>query len=307
MAETTTTMADQRLTEVLDASVELLLTDRGGNLPRNSNALIYKGDFLEEPALSKKCPLLGWMGYDRLATRAEGAGTIADTAITDGKVDLAVGPFVKQYSGNEFVALHTPSSIYSDPTQAAMDAVVSRDATLVDLVAGLSDDWTATAGTTGTAMDTDKFFEAIGTLEAANVPARPGEVMWQGLPAHYRELASDLRTEQGVMEHQPVTAEMQSIKGGNFRGSLGGVDLFVSDAMVVSSGDTYSQMFARGGVYWADATPKVGVAAIGLEIDKVYVEFSRTANTLTDRTTIHAWLGVSTAQQGCGVKILSAT
>lgn len=307
MAETTTTMADQRIPQILSANAELIIADRGSALMRNSGALVYQGDFVNEPALSKKCRLIGWMGYDRLAARAEGAGAIADTALTDGKVDLSVGPFVKQYSGNEFVALHSPSSIYNNPQQASMDAVVSRDATLVDTIAGLSDDWTATAGATGTAMSVDKFFEAIGTLEAANVPARPGEVVWQGLPAHYRELAEDLRTEQGVMEHQAVTAEMQAIKGDNFRGSLGGVDLFVSNSLVVSSGDTYSHMWARGGVYWGDASPRVGPAAIGFEVDKVFIEFSRTANTLTDRTTVHAWFGVATAQQAAGVKILSQT
>lgn len=306
MAENTTTMADQRLTTILSASVALLLRDRGSALMRNHGSLMYQGDFTDEPALTKKCPLLGWMGYDRLSSVAEG-GSVSDTAITDGAVNVSVGLYAKQYSGNAHVALHSPSSIYNNPESAAQDAVVSRDGTLVELVALLGDDWTSTAGATATAMSVDKFFEAIGVLEAANVQARPGEVTWQGTPSHYRELANDLRTEQGVMEHQAVTAEMQAIKGDNYRGSLGNVDLFASTLMPTSSGDTYSQMFARGGVYWADATPKAGPAAIGLSVDKVFVEFSRTASSFTDKTTVHAWLGVTKAQDGAGVKILSET
>lgn len=308
MAETTAGAVDRRLTTILAAQTELLLADRGDSLLRNSGALVYQGDFANEPALTKKCPLLGWMGYNRLAEVLED-GTIPDTTITDGSVNVSVALQAKSYSGNAHVALHSPSAIYNDPSAATMDAVVSRDGRLVEQIAALGDDWTATTAGAGTAMTVDKFFEAIGLLEAANVPARPGEVIWQATPSHYRELAEDLRTEQGTMEYQAATQAMQEIKGSAFRGTLGGVDLTVSTLLPVSGADTYSQMFARGGVYFADATPRVGPAAIGVLIDKVFVEWQRNAKTTAnaDECIVHAWTGVSQAQDGAGVKIPSTT
>lgn len=302
--DTTTTLDDQRLTEILANEWAMLIGDRGANL-RAHSALLYQGSFTGMPALSKKCPLIGWDGFDILATVGEG-GAISLTNLTDDHVDVSVGKFGKGYGISDYAALWTRSAIINNPAAAAADAMKSRDATLTSLIAALADDWSQDAGATGTAMTADKFYAAIALLEAAYI-GEGASFIAQLTSSHYSEFRDDLRSETGVLHLLQSTAEAQRIKTGNFRGSYGGVDITVSSRLPTASTDTVSQMFGTGGVYWADAAPQPGPAVDGLMIDNVLVEWARTSNTGQDDLYISTFLGVSKAQDGCGVGITSAT
>lgn len=87
-------LGDQRLTEVLDAQIQLILADRGAFF--NHPAIVNLGDISGQGSTASKVALVALDGYDVMGAVAENAST-SNTAFTDASAVCTVARQALQY------------------------------------------------------------------------------------------------------------------------------------------------------------------------------------------------------------------
>lgn len=295
-------IADLRTAEALSAEFLLLLADRNA-LP-NHPALVWLGAGNGLGSSVVKAPEVGLMGYDLLASTADGAA-VANQALTDGAATVTIARYSKAYEPTDLALLTDPSNGMIKPDAFAMDAIVSQAVTLTSLVANVTDNFTATVGSSGVDLTLANFLAAIATLEVALVP---GPYLGILHPVQIGDLRTALSTVGGAVQWMPASAEQMMVLGGGYRGKFMGVDLFSSGYVPTANAgaDRAGGMFGRGAVVWADAAPPP--AGDGNQIvigNKILFERDRTAKSGLTAFVTHAYMGVSIGINAAGVSVIT--
>jgi hypothetical protein len=286
-----------RITEALSAEFLLLLSDRGSL--SNHPAIVFAGDAAASGSKTVRLSHIGLMGYDRLASTADGVATTS-TDFTNASTNISVGRYAKNYSITD-LASATASNGLIDPASLAADAVASYNTTLSDLIAALMGGFTNTVTAT-TTLTVANVLSAISQLEQENAQ---GPYMMVLHPKQYGDLRSDIATASAGAVQWAESSQQQLIQmGSNYKGKFLGVDVFVSSAVPVTGGTDYTgAVFARGAVAFADMSVNEPDAInIG---GKVLFERDRTAASGTTAYVSSAFLGVSECIDDAGVTIIS--
>jgi len=285
------------------------------------NTLIWETlvDRIDLRSLGVNLGDLGGSGSDTLET---GTVTLSDamaaangdevtgatpTDLTDGNVTVAVAQQIISYKVSDmFMVTGAPGQV-SLPrlAVAAADAYVLR---VTDMICGLLDNFSTTAGTTEVDLTTDDWFSAMFSLEQAIVPGPYAAVLF---PTQYTDLQSSLRSEGGAVQFLPATAEQLSLRGPGYKGSFLGVDIWTSDSVVTANGaeDSGGAMFGMGAWGYAEASARQqmpgSIAASAPAGSPVYAEFARDANPGLTEVVAHAFVGVIEIEDARGVSIIT--
>lgn len=296
-------IADLRTAEALSGMVIQLLAARDA-LP-NHPALFYAGSASGTGSAVVKVPHVGLDGYDRLATVADGA-LLTASAITDGATTITVARKSKAYAPTDLARLTGPDGQF-DASAFATDAVRAASATLVELVADVTDGFTANVGASGVNLTIAVFLEAKAVLENANVP---GPYLCILHPQQWADLISDIATNasNGSVVFDPASPAAIATLGNGFKGDLFGVQVFTSTLVPTANAgaDRAGGMFGRGAVMWCDAEPVIDHPESQILLGgKILFERSREALYGLTNYVTSAYMGVSMGIDAAGVSIFS--
>jgi len=292
---------NRTLTEVLNGFFTLIYADR--DILFNHQALIKIDDPTPGGSTTVQVPEVGWMGFDQLTAVAEGAA-IGNTALTEQESLISVGRYGKRYEHSELAKM---TDVYGllDPQSFAQDAVVSGGMTLTNLIAGLMGGFSSTVGATGVNLSVQNWYDAITTLELANVK---GRYLADIHGRQYADLRDALRAETGVIEHMEATEAQMETRSSAFKGSVGGVDIFASNQVPTANAgaDRAGGMFGRGAILWADAQimPNPAVA-FQIIAGRMSINFAYDDRRAMTGATTNYYLGVTEGQDAGGVAIIT--
>lgn len=297
-------LAAVRNPSILAKEFLLLLKDRRAF--RNHDALVYAGDAMGTGTATIKVGAMGLMGYDHLASVAEGEA-VENTPIANESYSVTVARWAKRYSVTDLARLSDTYGVLTGPDTFARDAVISADVTLMAQIAAQPANFTG--GTVGTAEDpftVADFYAATALLEMNTVQGPYVALLHNRANGQFRQ---GLRTESGPMQWREPTAELLELRGESYKGSFLGVDIFTTDYIpTVNGGASLANgMWGRGAVIWADATipEDVGGGSDRHYLGKVMVEFDRDSARGLKAVTTNFYFGVAKGISDCGVKILS--
>jgi hypothetical protein len=300
---------DFTLAEVLNQEVLLSLADRRyiGNHP----ALFYAGDLAGSGSTVVQVPEIGWDGADVLADIAENTAA-TETAVADASYTITVSRRAISRNVSELLRVVDRFGIVSDPASLARDAVGAAAGKLMDLLANVIDDFTATAGTTLVDLNLSDLVEAAITLDIANAAGRKLCLLH---PRQIGDVQLDIAALAGVQEHRADLQGAMDMTGGAYRFTLfGDVDVFASGRVPTANSDEdrAGGMFVRGAIGWADASiaPDPVADAIyagftGSQGAKLMIEFERNSSTWVKKTTYNTVMGVSQLIDAAGVSVIS--
>lgn len=294
-------VADLRTAEVLSGEYLMLLAARE-SLPAHP-ALVYGGDAAGRGSVVVKVSHLGLNGYDLLSSVGDGAG-VTNTALTDGSTTVTIQRYSKSYEQSDLVRLSDQGRLA--PAAFAQDAVQSASATLVSLVANVTDNFTTTVGTSGSNLTVANFLAAIQGLEVANVQSPYMAILH---PQQMGDLRADLAaTAGGAVQWMAASQAQINLLGNGYRGQWAGVDLFVTSHVPTANAgaDRAGAMFGRGAVVWADSSiPGENDASQLIIGGKVLFERDRTAKSGLTAYVTHAYMGVAKGIDAAGISIVT--
>lgn len=297
-------LGDLTTAEILGREIALLLADRASL--RNSPFLVLVGDPTGTGSTTTKQPYAGLDGYDEMASVAEGA-SVANTALSDNSQLVSVARQAIQYTESDLANMILPDGSV-DVERLALSIVGSAEMRFTSMVAGVIDDFTQTAGTTGTDLTVAKFQTAMYQIERA--PAPSAEMVAVLAPIQITDLQTDLTTLTGAIQWMPATADAIMAKGQGFQFNLLGVDVHKSSKVITSGGDRKGGMWHRGAVLYSEGTPKPirGGFAIYPAGTKIMVEFGRNQDAALTKVTGNYYAGTARAVpvDTLGVTIISS-
>lgn len=293
-------LADTRLAEILAAELMFSRADRNALI--NHPALRYVGDLTATGSATVKQSDLTFMGADLLAAVLDGA-TVAETVITDASYNVTISRRAKRYIPSDLARV-TDSYGHLDPTMFAQDATLSAGLTLTSLVAGLMGGFSNVFGTSGSNLTIQDFEDAVTNLEINNVEG-PYMAILHG--RQWGDLRDSIRTATGTVAFDPASPEMIRMRGTGFKGSIYGVDLFVSNYVntVNAGADRAGGIFGNGAVLWADASIPQNPSITGINAGKVLMEMERNAAAATTDFVTSYFLGVSEGDDSRGSALIS--
>jgi hypothetical protein len=274
-----------------------------------SPALVYMGDLRGKGSATYDIAELGLDGYQILTPRSDGtAGTTQE--IPTGKYSVAVAPYQKAYSITDFAKAIETGLITEE--KLASDAVKAAANTLVDMIAQVVGDFTNVSGTTNTSLTGLVILAAKNALAARGVP---GLYVLVVSGTGYGQFQAWLATQSGgsIQWMEASKAQIEAY-GDGFKGSWGGVGIFVSNRIPTTSAgvDHASGMFGRGAILWADSSfapendPNIIDFGGTPENPRGKVRFERDRDGLAAETTYitNAHLGVAVGQNEAGQAVL---
>ncbi|WP_290608031.1 hypothetical protein [Janthinobacterium sp.] len=298
-------LGDQTTTEVLAGKILLLLADRNA-LPSHP-ALMYAGSVNGRGSNVLKVPHVGLMGYDLAALTSEGTA-VTNTALTDASSTITVVRYSKVYQASDQARMIDANGVLNIDF-FAMDAVVTQAATLLSLVANVTDDFTATQGTSGADATFANFLDCITTLEVAKVI---GPFLGILHPQQWGDIRKDIATASGgAVQWNGGSQAMldKAMKGLGAQGNFCGVDVFTTAYVpnANAAADRAGGIFGPGAVLWGDGV-------IPLEADpnqahlnggKILFERVRTGASGYTGYVSHMEAGVSLGINACGVSLIT--
>lgn len=282
--------------------MELMLARAERSMLVDHPALMYLGNLGGSRSITKKASEIGLDGYDSLVAVAEGA-SVGATALYDASYTVTVGRQTKNYAYSG-IARITDHAGQLDPARLAQDSLITKGQRLVELIANLVGGGSNEFGSTGVNLTIQQFFDAGTYLEGANVQ---GPFMCILHSKQWADLRDAIRTATGLVEWQPASAAMQVIMGTGYKGNLWGIDVFVTNRVPTanSGADRAGGMFGRGGILYADATPKIDPATIAIPIGSdATIEFERDAGADISKAHTNYYVG---ANEGEDARIASLT
>jgi len=272
----TSTIADLTLSETLSGLVVQLLADRNG-LPAHP-ALIELPDLAALGSKTVKISEIGLMGYDLLTSQTEGSA-MANTALTDGSVTVATGPYGKSYEHSDLAGI-IDSQGQINARMLALDAVVSVGATLLSLIANLVDNFSNTTGASGVDATFANFLDQITALEIAKVE---GPYLAIYHPVQWGDIRKDVATQSGgaIQWNQGSQEILNRSKGLGYKGKFCDVDVWTTTYVTNANAgaDRAGGMFGRGALAWGMASVAAN-PAIPMQMNlgpKILFEASRSA------------------------------
>jgi len=176
-----------------------------------------------------------------------------------------------------------------------------------EMICQITDDFTATAGSSGVDMVVADWYDAQFALTQSSVTGPYLAILH---PVQLTDFQSSLRAEAGAVQYVPATAEMLAIKGPGFAGSFNGVDIFASSHVPTANAgaDRAGGMFGAGAVGYATGSLTAVRGAGGLVLPAgtpVVVEFERDAAGAMTTVVGNGFLGVAIVEDGRGVSIIT--
>lgn len=217
-----TAQGDTLATSVLRNELELLLHQN----PYMRRLLAYRGSTFRSGSTAIKQPQVD---LDDVAESVnEGSGVSANTAITDASYTLTPGRIAIKRRLSDALAGIDSTGLMAEEALANYNftAIMKKiDALVGTAMASL----TGTAGTSGVAATVDDLYTAQQTLRTRRVMGRKALVLY---PVQFNNLQSDMRGETGpLMTWAPVQAMAASTFGDDYQGTLGDIDVWISDAV----------------------------------------------------------------------------
>jgi len=295
-------LGDLRLAAVLHQEIALLLADRGSL--RGQPAIVNYGDLSGRGSTVLEVPQAGLDGYDRMAAVAENAST-SNTALTDASPSITIARQALQYQISDLANI--TDSVGLDTDRLAASMVGSYDMRFTEMICQITDDFTATAGSSGVDMVVADWYDAQFALTQSSVTGPYLAILH---PVQLTDFQSSLRAEAGAVQYVPATAEMLAIKGPGFAGSFNGVDIFASSHVPTANAgaDRAGGMFGAGAVGYATGSLTAVRGAGGLVLPAgtpVVVEFERDAAGAMTTVVGNGFLGVAIVEDGRGVSIIT--
>lgn len=194
-----------------------------------------------------RVPHIGLGGYDILAAHTPGS-EVANTALTDGSTDVTIAPRAKRYTADDLARYIADGKL--NAMALAQDAVISISQTLIDLIANVADDFTASAGDSGQDATWNNILDGKTTLGIANAN---GPMLGLLHPRQWGDLETDALSLGVVAAQSMGGVVMQGL--GSYKGRWMGVDFFTSTRVPTSDGgaNRAGAIWTRGGIAWADA------------------------------------------------------
>ena len=298
-------LGDLRLAAVLHRELLLLLGDRSSGM-LDHPAMWYLGSESNRGSTVIEIPLAGLDGYDEMGAVAENADA-AVTAMTDASPNLTIARQALRRQVTDLAQM-TESLGIQWASRLAQDMVGAARMRLVDMVANITDDFTATVGTSGADMTVDDWFDATFALTQGSVP---GPYMSDLYPVQLTDLQSSIRAEGGALQFMPASADMLGIKGPGYAGSFLGVDIFASSKIPTASAgaDSAGGMFGRGAVAYADCAAATamsqGAESVYPAGTRSFVGFDKDLPGAYTDVARDYYAGAAIAETGRGVSIIT--
>jgi len=302
-------VGDLRLAQMISQEIRLLLTD-STNL-RNTPFMDFVGSINgmgSDTIRVRKAGLDGYDGFTAFTGATEG-NAVSDTALTDGHVDVVVKRQALAYSITDMAGMTGLGNGDVDPFRIAESIARSYDALFANLTGAAVASFTVVKGTTATALDVDKFLDAIQALEAAaSNKGAPGPYVALLHPKQFADLQDDiLSLSNGILQFIPASYEAISAKGSHYKGQFMGVEIYTSSYITNDGTDHAGAVFAPGAVGFASGMPAgLPGAAESMEMGEVMIEMEREADKALTRIVGHAYLGMSIIDDDRGVSLISA-
>lgn len=243
-------LGDLHLTEAAAGDVLLLLADR--ETMRNDPAVNYLGNAAGSGSTVGQISIVGLDGSDEMAAVAEGVDA-TNTALTDASASVTIARQALRYEMSDLARSVDPATGVINPMRFARSMVRSADMRLQSMIAGITDDFTATAGTSGVNMTVTDWYDAQTVLILASVP---GPYLCMLHPVQYSDFQRDLRSEGGAKAFEEATAAQLALRGPGYQGRWNGAPIFTSSKVPTANAgaDRAGGFWGRGGIGFRDAS-----------------------------------------------------
>jgi hypothetical protein len=289
----------------LDQSLLTTLVDSGSI--RRTGAVTYLGEVNGKGSDTGRVRFASLGGADEFTNTAAEDTDVAETALTDASVDIAVvRSALKREIGD--LAIGTGYADDVNPDRLAADMVASLEAYFTTQVATTIAGFSTDVGTTTVDMTVDDYYDAIFQLEISDVPG-PYYCLLHG-----RQLAdfqSSLRGEVGPGQHIAASQEMLAIKGQGFAGNYLGVDIHKNNRVTSSGGNRHGGMWGANCIGYKNmvvdaARFKLGAGAtVAVRMDELVVEIYRSPSQALVNVMGNAYLGFAILEDARGVGIVT--
>lgn len=270
-------IADQTTAEVLGTKVLYLLADRNAMPNHPALAAGYQGSVTGRGSKVIKVPHVGIMGYNLLATASEGS-TTANTAYSDDSSTITIAMKEKIYSPSDMARMVDATGMLNAQT-FAIDAVVSKGATMLSMLANLVGGYSSYVGTSGADATQRNHIDAITTLNVAGVQ---GPYLAVYHPTQWGDMNVDAAlVSGGAAQHSPeIQALMLAMEGIGYKGTLFGVPVFTTLHVPTANtgADRGGGMFGVGGIVWADGVVPVEADPNIIQLEGGKLIFERVRN-----------------------------
>lgn len=302
MAETYSILqaANMRLAFMIEAEIRAQLAD----MASIRNQIDFAGNVAGSGSDSIRLRLASIGAKTPFATAVDGADVSA-TALSYATSLLTVGRSALRYDITD-LAVMTGLGSDLDPFVLGESMAMSAEARIMEVIAATFNGCSNSVGSTGVDMDVDDFMSALYQLE---LTSNQGAFTCALHPRQLADLQASLRSENNnFLAFSAQTAEMASIKGQGYSGSLLGVDIFKSAHIpTVNAGADYAGlMFGRGGLAYAIGTPS---PMMGQEFrpagTPVVVGFQRDESKGLTEIVGHLYCGASIVEDNRCVKIVT--
>lgn len=300
---------DLRLAQMISQEIRLLLTD-STNL-RNTPFMDFVGSINGMGSDTIRVRKAGLDGYDGFTafTGVTEANQVSPSNLTDSHEDVVVKRQALAYEISDLAGMTSLGQGDIDPFRIAESISKSYDALFADLTGATIAGFTTVKGSTGTALDVDKFLDAIQALEAAaSNRGAPGPYVAVLHPKQWADLQDDIVSlTNGILQFVPASYEAISAKGSHYKGQFMGVEIYTSSHVTNDSTDHQGALFAAGAIGFATGMPTaLAGAAESMEMGEVMIEMEREADKALTKIVGHAYLGMSIIDNDRGCLLISA-
>jgi hypothetical protein len=238
------------------------------------------------------------------AASSETSGGASEGAYTTSKFSLQVSRYYRKYIMSDLFGITGGPIDVETVVQNLMDGVAL---TMTDLTTALFPNIASNVGSTGVALDVDKVYDGMYTLNLNNVQGQYTAVLKAKQMNQFR---SDLRSEAGPIQWVAASAEMLASKGPGFQGTWNGVDFYQSDSVTDDGTDFSGAMFGQGFAAYTMAPVRalqgqIPASNILVDAGELLVELSRDADNGLSTALANIYPSVVEAEDLRGVEIIS--
>jgi len=294
------------LVAAITGAIGMTLLDRtGGGILANpviGENFMSKDRFVG--ALAGNIVRVAW-GADKYATTAEGSDfTVLDLASDIATVTPARRGFARQISDMARSLGQMDIVAWSN---FAAESTIAWQQTVVSVLAALFTSISATGGNSGGAASWGVLLADKITLGIALVPP---PYVFITRAKDWGAMSQDALSLGGAIAQDPESLRFKSAVNPGFKGTFlnGEVDVYVTDELPTSGGDTVSGLFGRGHQVWNAHMPAPSPATNPLLWTPLYgVETERVILKSDDQIAYSTHLGASIDINAAGIKMLFLT
>jgi hypothetical protein len=295
-----------RVSAVLHKMIEMKLADRAELY--KAPQFINFGSLNGSGSSALQVPVVGLAGTDLMAAVGDGS-SVSNTSITAQSATITIARQALRYDITDLASLTNPlaGGMGVGVDGLAESMAIAFGMRLTQMITALSSGLSQSVGSTGVAMTVSTFFDAIYKLQLQSNDGTFAAVL---APQQINHLINSLRSETGPGQYVAATQDQIAARGQGFRGTLFGVDLYVSSTppTVNAGADRLGMMVATGCIGYATGTPAPIQGAGGIIVpagSQVVVELERDAASGLTKIVGNAFAGVAEIQDLKGVGVLS--